>query len=284
MRVVEPKKQVIKRRIYRKRIIFLFVVTFVIILSILGILLTQIGDKNPTPNANPKPEVNKPITNEETSKRGTMKILTGEEFKNLYNRIAYPNTKSISDTATITGNILADEHIKNLALSRGYLPRSEPVANVFVDVDNGFVLQERAASAWNNLKSSAQKSNISLGLVAAYRSADDQRELFLNKIGHVSAESITAGTHDSQILSVLKTTAIPGFSRHHTGYTIDISCINDPLPIFKNSVCYKWLSNNNYENAKISGWIPSYPDGAGQQGPEPEPWEYVWVGKETLQN
>jgi len=33
---------------------------------------------------------------------------------------------------------------------------------------------------------------------------------------------------------------------------------------------------------KRFGFIPSYPENSGKQGPEPEPWEYVWVGEDVL--
>jgi LAS superfamily LD-carboxypeptidase LdcB len=74
---------------------------------------------------------------------------------------------------------------------------------------------------------------------------------------------------------------VPGYSRHHTGYTIDLWC-EDGSSTFLSSSCYKWISDNNYLKAKQSGWIPSYPAGTDDQGPEPEPWEYVWVGTERL--
>src|SRR5690606_25521512 len=38
----------------------------------------------------------------------------------------------------------------------------------------------------------------------------------------------------------------------------------------------------NYANAKRFGFIPSYPPDGGKQGPEPEPWEFVWVGVEVI--
>ena len=51
---------------------------------------------------------------------------------------------------------------------------------------------------------------------------------------------------------------------------------------FGSTRAYEWLSSDNYLNAKRFGFIPSYPQGAGKQGPDPEPWEYVWVGEDRL--
>jgi LAS superfamily LD-carboxypeptidase LdcB len=77
-------------------------------------------------------------------------------------------------------------------------------------------------------------------------------------------------------------TAVPGYSRHHTGYTVDIACENQTTLSFIYTVCFKWLSQNNYERTKKFGWIPSYPEEAVLQGPEPESWEYVWVGIDAV--
>ncbi len=42
------------------------------------------------------------------------------------------------------------------------------------------------------------------------------------------------------------------------------------------------MAADNYRVAKQFGFIPSYPSGAGAQGPEPEPWEYVYVGVKAI--
>ncbi len=220
---------------------------------------------------------------QEVPKKGVLKTFSGEEFKNLYNSIAYPNTEQISQDTPITGNEEADRKIVALAEARGYLPRSAPVNNNLLDVGGNMLLQRRAATDWNNLVKSAKSAGREFGLPAAYRSADEQRVLFLDKLKAfgIPVPKIASGQYDAKINEILRTTAIPGYSRHHTGYTVDISCDNN-LVNFDKSKCFTWLSANNYENAKKFGWIPSYPDGAGQQGPDPEAWEYVWVGKDAV--
>lgn len=218
------------------------------------------------------------------AKKGVLRTFTGAQFRDLYNSIAYPNTQYISDETPITGNQAADTQIRKLATQRGYLARSAPVTDVFRNVGKAFVLQERAAQPWLDMQAAAKKDNINLGLTAAYRSAEDQKEIFLSRLqaSNIAVSAIGSGQYDAQINQVLKTTAIPGFSRHHTGYTVDISCENNAGVSFEASICFNWLSKDNYKNAKTYGWIPSYPDGAGQQGPDPESWEYVWVGKDAV--
>lgn len=217
-------------------------------------------------------------------KKGTLKIFTGEQFRDTYDNFAYPNTSHINEDTPITGDVAADQRIKALAESRGYKRRSAPVTNTFIDVGKGYMLQQRAAQPWLDLQVAAKPAGINLGLTAAYRSADEQKQIFLQRLAaqNIQVATIASGAHDAQINQVLRTTAIPGYSRHHTGYTVDISCENQPRNAFENTVCFQWLSANNYENAKKHGWIPSYPEGAGQQGPDPESWEYVWVGADTV--
>ena len=42
------------------------------------------------------------------------------------------------------------------------------------------------------------------------------------------------------------------------------------------------MAANNFAEAKRHGFVPSYPAGAGPQGPRPEPWEFVYVGVAPL--
>ncbi len=219
-----------------------------------------------------------------TDQNRKLKTFTGEQFKTLYNTFAYPNTAPINEHTPITGNVAADERIKTIAKERGYQMRSAPITDAFQEVGQGFQLQQRAAQPWLDLQAAARKDNIHLGLSAAYRSADEQTQIFLDRLAQtgIPVEGIATGAYDEQIVYVLKTAAIPGFSRHHTGYTIDIACEDQPASSFAYTVCFKWLSANNYEHAKNFGWIPSYPEETELQGPDPESWEYVWVGRATL--
>ncbi len=216
----------------------------------------------------------------ETPKKGTLKVFTPQQFRDLYDNFAYPNTEMIGDKTPITGSETADEHIRAIAAGRGYELRSAPVHNVFVEVVPGARLQQRAAQPWLDMQAAAQKDGLNLGLSAAYRSADEQMDIFVSRLRQagVNLTQAATGGYDLQIGRVLETTALPGYSRHHTGYTIDITCNNTAQTSFASSPCFTWLSTDNYKNAKTYGWIPSYPEGTSQQGPEPEAWEYVWVG------
>lgn len=217
-------------------------------------------------------------------KKGVLKKFTPQQFRDLYNNFAYPNTEKISDSTPITGNQALDERIRSIAVQRGYALRSAPVTNAFLQVAPDMLLQQRAAQPWLDMQEAANKEGLVMELSAAYRSADEQKQIFLSRftVRSAKANRVAAGSFDKEITSTLATTAPPGYSRHHTGYTIDIICDNNINLIFERTDCFRWLSADNYKNAKTYGWIPSYPEGTGLQGPEPESWEYVWVGAETL--
>lgn len=208
-----------------------------------------------------------------------VKQFSGEEFKALYTAIAYPHTLEITTMLPITGNIQADNRIRTLAEQRGYVLRSAALPPL-VKVD-GYLLQEKAVQPWKDLKARAAQDGIRLGLTSGFRSVEEQRSIFLGRLP-ASAATIASGAADSAVDATLRMTAPPGYSRHHTGYTIDIECLSSRLVIFERSACFEWLSQNNYEHAKEFGWVPSYPKGTNQQGPEPEAWEYVWVGRNAL--
>lgn len=212
----------------------------------------------------------------------TLRIFSNQELRDLYNSIAYPNTQELTTPPVITGNTAADDRIRSIAEQHGYRLRSIPVAPIKKanepNLEGDDLIQEKALAGWQSLKTIAAKENVPLRLNSAYRSVEYQRQLFLQRLygKGITAAMIAAAQADRQVEETLKLTAPPGYSRHHTGYTIDVRCA-DGSPTFENSKCFRWLSANNYQKAKESGWIPSYPD-IGQQGPEPEAWEYVWVG------
>jgi LAS superfamily LD-carboxypeptidase LdcB len=217
-------------------------------------------------------------------KKGILKVYTPEQFRDLYNNFAYPNTQEINESTPITGNQPLDERIRTLAAERGYILRSAPVTDTFVQVAPGMILQQRAAQPWADMQAAAKKDNVNITLSAAYRSSAEQLSIFLSRFSPRSATAVqvAAGSYDKQIIDTLSRTAPPGYSRHHTGYTIDIECDGNINLVFERTACFRWLSADNYKNAKTHGWIPSYPEGIQTQGPEPESWEYVWVGIDTL--
>ena len=90
---------------------------------------------------------------------------------------------------------------------------------------------------------------------------------------------IASGAADAAIDDVLRLNSIPGFSLHHTGDAVDL---DGP----------RWLARRRSPAAPPTGGspptttptprrtasCPSYPVGAVAIGPEPEPWEFTYVG------
>ena len=219
--------------------------------------------------------------------KDTLKEFEPQAFNDIALGLQYPNTQLFDDPPTITGNSQADARVRSLAEARGYKLTSTPMGAI-QKLDEPLLygddlLQSRAAIAWQDLKQAAKQDNMPLALLSAYRSPEYQRKLFMQRLTAqgVRVYQIVSGTADAAIERVLQTTAPPGYSRHHTGYTIDLWC-EDGSGAFLASKCFRWISANNYQIAKENGWIPSYPDGVNMQGPEPEPWEYVWASRDVL--
>jgi LAS superfamily LD-carboxypeptidase LdcB len=222
----------------------------------------------------------------------TFKSLSGDDVKTLLETTPYKNTTTLQQAYPITGDAGADKKIIEIAEKRGYKKR--PIADEKSLVQNGNEAQQIEAKAGlEALVEAAKADGIRIGLVSAYRSLEDQKGIFLSRLRSESLSSkgvvfsnadIIAGKADDVINSVLETSSIPGYSRHHTGYAVDLSDLGSRKDFtqFADTEAFRWISSNNYFNAKRFGFLPSYPDGAKNQGPEPEAWEYTFVSTQVL--
>ncbi len=282
MRVIEPsqlKRSSIKKKKSHKRLFFIIA----LVVIVLAIVWQQVNPKKVDLKTNQQASaLNSNTKNQfnEQPKKNRLRFFSNQQFVAFYESFAYPNTSEISSPPIITGNTEADKHIQTLAEARGYKLRSAPISNPIKATD-GMLIQQKAQQPLADLFTAAKKAGHTLTLVAAFRSVDDQRDLFVGRLA-VKPADIAAGLADASVSETLKTTAPPGYSRHHNGFTIDIACGNVGGYSFLDTDCFAWLSKDNFKMAKEYGWIPSYPDGASSVGPEPEPWEYVWVSREAL--
>lgn len=287
MRVIEP--QLVKRRsIKKKRSAPILIVFGVIVFTLmLGLWLKSRSSKVNSAKTEQVTEQSRqqpPTVNSQApAKKGTFKQFTNQEFVQFYSTFAYPNTHEISALPSITGNAQADLRIQKIAEQRGYKLRSAPVSPPVTLLDE-YYLQQKAVQPMLDMIAAAKKVGLNIVVTAAFRSIDEQRELFVPRLQQAgaSAEAVAAGSADIAVEEALKTVAAPGYSRHHNGFTVDIACGVVGGMAFLTTDCFKWLSADNFKNAKEYGWIPSYPQGTDSTGPEPEPWEYVWVGKDAL--
>ena len=192
---------------------------------------------------------------------------SADEFADLFDVHYLRGLAPVGPAPAITGAATLDGRIRTIAEARGYQRRPEPSADLVI-VD-GRLLQPDAAAAWTALKEAAAAAGHPLQLRSGYRSAADQASIFNGRLTDRSDEGIDRR---------LRTAAAPGYSKHHTGYAADITQVGHSVFTFDTTSGYEWVSADNFANAKRFGWVPSYPDGAFDQGPEPEPWELVWVG------
>lgn len=198
--------------------------------------------------------------------------LTPEQMVRAFDHARLPNLQAPDlDPPAITGDAELDAHIRELGEARGYVRRPEPSGPlVYAD---GRLLQPDAAVAWEALQAGAAAAGHSISITSGYRSAANQRTIWLDR---------TFGTSDEALDILMQTVAVPGYSKHHTGYAIDLRSGASSLHAFANTPAYAWLSADNFANAMAHGWLPSYPDGVDDIGPNPEPWEFVYVGLDNI--
>ncbi|MCY7391169.1 MAG: D-alanyl-D-alanine carboxypeptidase family protein [Leptolyngbyaceae cyanobacterium CAN_BIN12] len=143
-----------------------------------------------------------------------------------------------------------------------------PLAELTPIVSDGSVkLRKAAAKAYQEMQAAAQQEGVSLVPLSGFRTLTDQDYLFFGKKaerGQVAAERA-------------KVSAPPGYSEHHTGYTLDIGDGAVPAlnlsPDFENTSAYKWLK----VNAPFHSFELSFPKN-NKQGVNYEPWHWRFVG------
>ena len=218
------------------------------------------------------------------------KTFSPNGFRDLYEALAPP---APSEPPAATGEAEADQRIARLARARGYRLRAQADPARLQDAGGGRLLQPQVLEALRRLQAEAAAQGQRLGLVSGFRSVARQRAIFLGALAQRSrqlqgrsftARQIAQGAADAALQEILAESAPPGFSRHHTGYALDLNdpSAGRPFTEFGESRAYRWLSADNFLEVKRFGFIPSYPPGAGAQGPDPEPWEFVWVGEAAL--
>ena len=199
---------------------------------------------------------------------------TGDQFNALYDYAVervLGNLISPDERHPVTGDDDLDARIWEIAVGRGYLLR--PEAGPDLGSADGVPMQPEAAEAWLELKAAAREAGHRFIVSSAYRSPASQRTQFDSKL---------RGTSDEAIDAALTWYSIPGTSKHHGGYALDFRYAGGTFGEFRDTPDYAWLAADNFYNAKRFGFIPSYPDDVADQGPNPEPWEFVWVGVDLI--
>lgn len=198
----------------------------------------------------------------------------GEGFVALYDHAVantLPHLAYLDERPHVTRDPELDDRIWELALERGY--RLRPVATGELASVGGVRMQAPVAEAWRALQAEIRADGHGFTVTSAYRSPDSQRTNFLSRL---------RGSSDEAIDEALRWYSIPGTSKHHSGYALDFRYPNGTFGQFRASPGHAWMSEGNFARPKRHGFVPSYPDDVENQGPNPEPWEYVWVGRELI--
>lgn len=130
--------------------------------------------------------------------------------------------------------------------------------------DDGRILKltPRAAVAWRRMQAAAASDGVTLLPLSAFRSVARQATIIQRKLAR--GQSIEA---------VLRVSAVPGCSEHHTGRALDLGSPGHlKLEVsFVRTREFRWLRRH----AGTFGFHLSYPRG-NRQGIAYEPWHWCW--------
>ncbi len=154
---------------------------------------------------------------------------------------------------------------KSNHLSKDYQPDDLVEVNNNYTSNNGkkFYLRKLILSDLIDMYNAANSENIILKIVSAYRSYEDQKNIF-------SQWEKTLGVEEAKRVS-----AVAGASQHQLGTTVDLNSLEIS---FGNTNEGKWLAENAYKY----GFIMSYPEGQEElTGYKYEPWHFRYIGKDA---
>ncbi len=120
----------------------------------------------------------------------------------------------------------------------------------------------RAAAAWRRMQAAAAEDGVTLLALSAFRSVARQSTIIRRKLAR-----------GQNIEAILRASALPGCSEHHTGRALDLGSPGHlKLEVsFARTQEFRWLKHH----AAKFGFYLSYPRG-NRQGIAYEPWHWCW--------
>lgn len=117
------------------------------------------------------------------------------------------------------------------------------------------------AKRWAVMRKAAQRDFVEISLVSCFRSVEQQTNIIQRKLDQ-----------GQNIRDILKVSAAPGHSEHHTGRAIDIgtSGCDHLTEAFEETMAFQWLSIH----AERYGFTLSYPRN-NTSGVSYEPWHWA---------
>jgi len=155
---------------------------------------------------------------------------------------------------------------RDYASARGLADVREPQRLVGIGGRDALGYEQRltpaAARAWARMRAAAAGDGIDLRAVSTFRSVEAQLAIVRGKLAH-----------GQTMAEVLRVSAAPGYSEHHSGRAVDITTPGY-APVeeeFERSPAFSWL----LRNAKFHHFRLSYPRG-NAHAMAYEPWHWCW--------
>lgn len=140
---------------------------------------------------------------------------------------------------------------------------------------NGYQVADTIYNDLARMYNAALNDNITLKINNAYRSKDEQVQIFESKMNAYENEGYTKEKAYEQ---TTLTVQVPGYSEHETGLAIDFS---NEGHYDENEKMWEWLKNNAYKY----GFILRYPEDKYEITKiDYEPWHYRYVGKKAAKD
>ena len=139
----------------------------------------------------------------------------------------------------------------------------------FIALSCGEKVEKRIYPDLQDMFDEALSEGVDLVVRSGYRSEEEQKTLFINKIAEFRSNGLKRTEAKEKALQWV---AFPGTSEHQLGFAVDINAENSTT----DEKAYAWLS----ENAHIYGFILRYPEDKIEiTGISYEPWHFRYVGK-----
>jgi D-alanyl-D-alanine carboxypeptidase len=153
---------------------------------------------------------------------------------------------------------------------RGLAICPEPSELVTAETDaegREHLLAPAAAAAWARMARAAGEGGVVLRIASAFRTLERQAAIIRGKL-----------ERGMSIEQILRVSAPPGYSEHHSGRAVDVCTPGCPPlePEFERTEAFEWLSSR----ANRYGFALSYPRD-NQHGYSHEPWHWCYGATEV---
>lgn len=171
--------------------------------------------------------------------------MTSEALQRLWRRLGIPNDYAAR----------AKQRVQREATHLVFIGRA---------ADDGKILRltPRAAQAWRKMRDAAAADGVTLLPLSAFRSVARQTWIIRRKLAR-----------GQPIATILRVSAVPGCSEHHTGRALDLGARGQRAltGAFARTREFRWLQRH----AARFKFFMSYPP-RNSQGIKYEPWHWCW--------